>query len=152
MSSIERLRFFHHEYLDSKEKYGLKLHPMLKRQCLHEVGIVVDDNVKSGGLRKYESWFQLVFRDGDVWDLRAQIFTMWENKEIKGQRQKRSRVDLQRELKSTAKKIDLTIEEVVNDMLLSLWRAMTGIKDEQLLVSVLSRVVAKELSLDEMVT
>jgi hypothetical protein len=29
---------------------------------------------------------------------------------------------------------------------------MQGIKDEQLLVSVLSRVVAKELSLEEMVT
>ena len=152
MSSIERITFFRHEYLDSKDKCGMKLNPMLKRQCLREVGIVVDDNVKSDVLRKYKSWFQLVFRDGDVWDLRAQIFTMWENKEIKGQRQKRSRVDLQRELKSTAKKIDLTIEEVVNDMLLSLWRAMTGIKDEQLLVSVLSRVVAKELSLDEMVT
>ena len=37
-------------------------------------------------------------------------------------------------------------------MKLSLWRAMQGIKDEHLLVSFLSRVVAKELSLEEMVT
>ena len=90
MSSIERITFFRHEYLDSKDKCGMKLNPMLKRQCLREVGIVVDDNVKSDVLRKYKSWFQLVFRDGDVWDLQNQIFAMWESKEIKGQRQKKS--------------------------------------------------------------
>ena len=112
-----------------------------------------DDVVKSDGIRKYESWFQLAFRNGEVWDLQDQIFTMWENKEVKGQRQKKSKVDPQLELKSTTtKKIDLTIEEAADDMKLSLWRAMQGIKDEQLLVSVLSRVVAKELSLEEMVT
>ena len=44
------------------------------------------------------------------------------------------------------------MEEAANDMKLSLWRAMQGIKDKQLLVSVLSRIVAKELSLEEMVT
>ena len=77
---------------------------------------------------------------------------MWENKDIKGQRQKKCKVDPQLELKSqAATKIDLTIEEAADDMKLSLWRAMQGIKDEQLLVSVLSRVVAKELSLEEMV-
>ena len=153
MSSIERIRFFHHEYLDGKNKFGAKLYPALRRQCLHEVGIVVDDAVKSDGIRKYESWFQLAFRDGEVWDLQDQIFTMWENKEVKGQRQRKSKVDPQLELKSSAaKKIELTIEEAADDMKLSLWRAMQGIKDEQLLISVLSRVVAKELSLEEMVT
>ena len=153
MSSIERIRFFHHEFLDCKQKFGVKLHPGLRRQCLHEVGIVVDDNVKSDGLRKYEPWFQLAFRDGEVWDLQDQIFSMWESKEIKGQRQKKCKVDPQLELKSqAAKKIDLTIEEAADDMKLSLWRAMQGIKEEQLLISVLSRVVAKELSLEEMVT
>ena len=56
-------------------------------------------------------------------------------------------------MKSTAaKKINLTIEEATIDMKLTPWRSMQGIKDEQLLVSILSRVVAKELSLEEMVT
>ena len=78
-------------------------------------------------------------------------FFLWENKDVKGQHQKKCKVEL--ELKSqVAKKIDLTIEEAADDMKLSLWRAMQGIKDKQLLVSVLSRVVAKELSLEEMVT
>ena len=153
MSSIECIRFFHHEYLDEKTKFGAKLYPALRRQCLHEVGIVVDDAVKSDGIRKYEPWFQLAFRDGGVWDLQDQIFTMWENKEVKGQRQKKSKFDPQLELNSSAaKKIELTIEEAVDDMKLSLWRAMQGIKDEQLLIFVLSRVVGKELSLEKMVT
>ena len=76
MSSIERIRFFHHEYLDALHTYGPKLYPALRRKCLYEVGIVIDDTVKSDGIRKYESWFQLAFRDGEVWDLQDKIFTM----------------------------------------------------------------------------
>ena len=42
-------------------------------------------------------------------------------------------------MKSTAaKKVDLTIEEAAGDMKLTPWRAMQGIKEEQLLVFVLS--------------
>ena len=56
MSLIEcYIRCFHHEYLDIKEKFGPKLHSGLRCECLHEVGIVVDDVVKSEGIRKYES-------------------------------------------------------------------------------------------------
>ena len=62
--------------------------PALRRQCLHEVGIIVDDVVKSVGIRKCELWLQLAFRDGVVWELQDQIFTMWENKEVKGQQKK----------------------------------------------------------------
>ena len=93
------LDFFTTSTLTGKSKFGPKLYPALRRQCLHEVGIVVDDAVKSDGIRKYESWFQLTFRDGAVWDLQDQIFTMWENKEVKGQRQKKSKVDPQLGLK-----------------------------------------------------
>ena len=84
-TSIECIRFFHHEYLDVKGKFDTKLHSELQRQCLPEVGIVVDDVVKSDGIRKYKPWFQLAFRDGEVWDLQDQVFTMWENEEVKGQ-------------------------------------------------------------------
>ena len=152
MSSIERIRFFHYEYLDAIREYGPKLHPSLRRQCLNEVGIVIDDTVKSDGLRKYEPWFQLAFRDGAVWDLQDKIFTMWVNKEVKGQKVKKGKVDPQVEVKGAkGKKLDYTIEEAAEDMKLTPWRSLQGIKDETLLVSVLSRVLAKELSLDEMV-
>ena len=50
---------------------------------------------------------------------------MWEIKEVNCQRQKKSKADPQLELKNTtAKKIELTIEEAINDIKLSLWRAM----------------------------
>ena len=152
MSSIERIRFFHYEYLDALRSFGQRLHPGLRRQCLNEVGIVIDDTVKSDGLRKYEPWFQLAFRDGIVWDLQDKIFTMWEAKEVKGQKVKKGKVDPHVEVKGTkGKKTDYTIEEAAEDMKLTPWRALQGIKDETLLVSVLSRVISKELSLDEMV-
>ena len=47
------------------------------------------------------------------------------------------------------KKIDYTIEEAVENMKLMPWRALRGIKDERLVVSVLSRVISKEHSLDD---
>mgnify|MGYP000382597286 FL=1 len=119
---------------------------------MNEVGIVTDDSVKSDGLRKYEPWFQLAFRDGMVWDLQDQIFTMWENKEVKGQKVRKGKIDPQVEAKGTkGKRTDYTIEEAAEDMKLTPWRALQGIKDETLLVSVLSRVISKELSLDDMV-
>ena len=93
MSSIEKIRFFHNEYFTALKKYGPKLNPTLRRHCLNEVGIVTDDTTKSEGLRKYEPWFQLAFRDGNVWDLQDMIFTMWENKEVKGQKIKKGKVD-----------------------------------------------------------
>ena len=49
-SSLERITFFYHEYLDGKHKYGAKLYPVLGRQCLHDVGIVADDAVQSDGI------------------------------------------------------------------------------------------------------
>ena len=152
MSCIERIRFFHHEYLDALQRFGPKLHPGLRRQCLLEVGIVVDESTKSEGLRKYDSWFQLAFRTGEVWDLQDRIFSMWEHKEVKGQRAKKAKLDPHVEIKSKSRKSDLVIEELAEDMKLLPWRSLQGIKDDRLLISVLSRVAAKEFSLDEMVT
>ena len=65
---------------------------------MNEVGIVIDDTVKLDGLRKYEPWFQLAFRDGRVWDHQDRIFTMWENIEVKGQKVKKGKVDPQVEV------------------------------------------------------
>ena len=54
-------------------------------------------------------------------------------------------------MKSKPRKCDLIIEELPKDMKLLPWRSLQGIKDESLLVSILSQVAAK-FSLDEMVT
>ena len=56
------------------------------------------------------------------------------------------------EMKSKSRKSDLIIEWLLEEMKLLPWRSLQGIKDESLLESVLSRVDAKEFSLDKMVT
>ena len=113
------------------------------RQCLLEVGIAIDESTKSEGLRKYDSWFQLAFWTGEVWDLQDKIFSMWERKEVKGQRSKKGKIDPQVEIKLKSKgKSDLVIEELAEDMKLLPWRSLQGIKDDWLLISMLSQVVA----------
>ena len=76
---------------------------------------------------------------------------MWERKEVKGQLSKKAKVDPQVEMKSKSQKSDLIIEQLPEDMKLLLWWSLQGIKDERLLVFVLSRVAVKDFSLDEMV-
>ena len=93
MSCIKWIQFFHHEDLDALDRFSLKLHPCLPHQCLLEVGIAIDESTKSEGLRKYDSWFQLAFRTGEVWDLQDKIFRMWECKEVKGQRSNKGMID-----------------------------------------------------------
>ena len=59
MSSIERIRFFHYEYLDALREFGPKLNTGLQIYSLNEVDIVTNDIMKSEELRKYKLWFQL---------------------------------------------------------------------------------------------
>ncbi len=71
---------------------------------------------------------------------------------MRGLKTKKGKIDPQVEAKeSKGKKLEYTIEEAAEDMKLTPWRALQGIRDERLLISVLSRVISKELSLDEMV-
>ena len=77
---------------------------------------------------------------------------MWEHKDVKGQRAKKARIDPQVEIKAKSQKSDLIIEEFPEYMKLLPWRSLLGIKDDRLLISMLSRVAAKEFLLDEMVT
>ena len=79
---------------------------------------------------------------------------MWENKEIKGQQAKKAKLDPHVAIKAKSRKSDLTIEEFLGDMKLVPWRLLQGIKENRLCmcISMLSRVAAKEFSLNEMVT
>ena len=81
--------FVHHEYL----------HPNLCRQCLLKVGIIVDESTMSEGLTKYDLWFQLAFQSWEVWELQDRILSMWERKEVKGQRLKKAKLDPQVNMK-----------------------------------------------------
>ena len=68
------------------------------------------------------------------------------------ERAKKEKLDPQVEMKSKSCKGDLVIEELPEDMKLLPWRSLQSIKDDKLLIFVLSWVTAKEFSMDEMVT
>ena len=74
-----------------------------------------------------------------------------EHKEVKGQRAKKVKLDPRVEMKLKSRKSDLVIEDLAEDLKLLPWQSLQGIKDDRLLIFVLSRVAAKEFSLDEMV-
>ena len=113
------------------------------------MGIAVDESTKSEDLRKYDSWFQLAFGTGEVLDLQDKIFSMWEQKEVKGQHLKMAKLDPQVDMKFKSRKSDLVVEELAKDRK---W-ALQGIKDDRLLINtILSRVAAKECSLNKMIT
>ena len=86
-----------------------------------------------------------------MWDLQDKIFSMWERKEVKSQPSKKAKVDPQVEIKSKSCKSDLIIEELPKGIKLLPWRSLQVIKTNRLLISVLSRVVAKEFGLEELV-
>ena len=66
------------------------------------------------------------------------------------QKVKKGKIDPKVEAKGKkGKKADYTIEKAAEDMKLTPWRALQVIKDERLLVSVFSRVISKEHSLDD---
>ena len=71
---------------------------------------------------------------------------------MKGQRSKKAKADPQVEIKAKSRKSDLIIKELPKYKKVLPWRSLQGIKDDKLLIFVLSRVAAKEFSLDEMVT
>ena len=98
---------------------------------------IAADKTKSEGLRKYDSWFQLAFRTGEVWDIHDRLFSMWERKEIKDQRSKKAKLDPQVDIKFKSWKSDLVIEELVEDIKLLRWRSLQGIKHDRLLISIL---------------
>ena len=70
---------------------------------------------------------------------------------MKGQRSKKAKLNPQVEMKSKSRKSDLVIEELIEDMKLLPWRSLQGIKDDRLLISVMSTLAAKEFSLHKMV-
>ena len=85
MTFVQRIRFFHNEYLDFM-RVNDKITYEFRVQCCRETGLVFEDTRSSDALRKYDQTFQLAFRTGPIWDLQEEIFSMWEKGEVKGQR------------------------------------------------------------------
>lgn len=70
---------------------------------------------------------------------------MWEDIAIKNQRVKKSKPLICGNSKSA-----LEMKQLLDDMTITPWRAMQGVKDEKIVKTILSRVRSGELSFEEM--
>ena len=86
----------------------------------------------------------MAFRAGDVWKLIDEIFGKWEDIGIKNQRVKKSKPLICSSSKSTPE-----MKQLLDDMTITPWRAMQGVKDEKIVKAILSHVRSGELSLEE---
>ena len=119
-----------------------------------EIGYQIEEKTNSKGgkgsrysdlFRGIDNIFQLAFRTGDIWNLIDDIFSMWEDIGIKNQRVKKSKP-----LICSNNKSALELKQLPDDMTITPWRAMQGVKDEKIVKTILSRVRSGELSLEEM--
>eukprot|EP01018_Ginkgo_biloba_P016132 Gb_14868 [translate_table: standard] len=85
--------------------------------------------------------------EGYVWDIIDSIFSMWDEFKVKGQKVKKMKKDL---YSCSSSKSIPTLLPLPDDMSPSPWRCLQGIKDEKILISILSRVKSTYLSLNEM--
>jgi hypothetical protein len=73
-----------------------------------------------------------------------EIFTLWENISIKVQRIKKAKP-----LISGTSKIGSDIKNIPDDMTITPWRSIQGVKDDKLIITILSCVRSGELSMEE---
>ena len=104
-----------------------------------------DGRNASSIFRSMDNIFQLAFRTGEVWDLIDEIFDQWENISIKNQKVRKSKPII-----CTNSKGSPEMKQLLEDMTITPWRTMQGVKDDKLVKSVLARMNSGELSMEEM--
>eukprot|EP01018_Ginkgo_biloba_P038480 Gb_37443 [translate_table: standard] len=150
MKFIQKIQFFHNEFIDLCEGDKSKATFEFRLQCCMEVGIVIhekDTKRKSDMLRAVDSQFQLAWHIRYVWDIIDNIFSMWDEFKVKGKKMKKMKKDL---YSCSSSKSIPTLLPLPDDMSPSPWRCLQGIKDEKILISILSRVKSTDISLNEM--
>jgi hypothetical protein len=73
------------------------------------------------------------------------IFTLWKNISIKNQRVKKAKP-----LICGTSKLGPEIKNLSDDMTITPWRKIQRVKDDKLIIAILSRVRSGELSMEEM--
>ena len=66
------------------------------------------------------------------------IFLTWEKGEVKGQKQLKAKDDSNILLKGQSKRTDVVMKALSDEMKITYWRSMQGIKDEKVILSTLS--------------
>jgi len=117
-----------------------------------EIGYQIEEKINSKGdkvnseiFRGRYIIFQLELRTGEIWELINYIFDMWENIGTKNQKVKNPKP-----LICSSSKSSPEMKLLLEYMTITPWRALKGVKDENIVKKILSRVKSAELSLDEM--
>ena len=154
MTFIQRVEFIHSEF---EEKCGgdrVNVTADFRKACCMEIGYQIEEKTNSKGgkwnkhsdlFRGVDNIFQLAFRTGDVWRLIDEIFGMWEDIAIKNQKVKKSKSFI-----CGNSKLAPEMKHLPDDMTITPWRAMQGVKDDKIVKTILSPVRSRELSLEEM--
>ena len=152
MTFIQRVRFIHSEFMQICGGEKSKVDQSFRKQCCLEIGIPIkEEKVKqknckgSEAFRAVDNIFQLAFKVGKTWDLIDDIFSLWENIGIKNQKVKKGKV-----VPWSGGKTGPDVKNLPEDMTITPWRTMQGVKDETLIATILSRVKSGELSMEEM--
>jgi hypothetical protein len=87
----------------------------------------------------------LRFIIGHVWDLIDEIFTRCKNISIKNQRDKKAK-----SLICGTSKTGPDIKNILDDMTIKPWISIQVVKGDKLIITILSRIRSRELSMEEM--
>jgi hypothetical protein len=74
-----------------------------------------------------------------------EIFTLWKNISIKNQRVKKAKP-----LICGTSKTCPEIKNIPDDMTITPWRSIQGVKDNKIIINILSHIRSGELSMEEM--
>ena len=151
MTFIQRVRFIHNEFIEKCGGDKTQVSVAFRKECLMETGYQIDEKKEKDGKMNtnlfggIDNIFQLAFRTGEVCYLIDEIFNRWENISIKNQKVRKSKPII-----CTNSKGGLEMKQLPEDMTITPWRTMQGVKDDNLVKSVLARVKSGELSMEEM--
>jgi len=152
MTFIQRVRFIHNEFEENISGDKINITLEFRKACCMEIGYQIVDKINSKGskvnsdiFRSIDNIFQLAFRTREIWELINDIFSMWENIGIKNYNVKKTKP-----LTCSSCKSGHEMKQLPEDMTITPWRALQGVKDEIFFKEILSHVKLGELSLEEM--
>jgi hypothetical protein len=126
MNFIQRVRFIHNDFFETCCGERSNVDVKFKKQCCMEIGFPLDDenekekNCKGSDVfRVVDNYFQLGFRNRQVWDLIDEVFTLWENISIKNYRVKKTKP-----LICGTSKTCPEIKNLPDDMTITPWRTI----------------------------
>ena len=143
MSNIDKIRACHTLFLEDNMNRSKEL----KMRCCDELELPYNPDVRDT-LCKYDHMFQIAFRVGEIWDLQNQIFDMWNRFEVLGQKKQASPVKPKG--KKPVRPNVRALKKVSGDLNIGHWRALQGLPNLEAVKRLLTRVVNRVISLEQM--